>query len=193
MKPEDIIISLNGKAIKDGDDLIARIADTPISSSLKVTVDREGKKMDLTVTVADRDEVFKDDIRFASRRKDIPTPGAAPEASTAKFGISIRPLSDKEKEEAETAGRGVYVTTLLEGSFAEEIGLLERDVIVSINRQAVATPDDVRRIQGTLKAGDAVAFRVMRPAAAMAIPGQRKSTEKVPYQSLYVAGTLPAN
>ena len=193
MKPEDIIVSLNGKLIKDGDDLIARIADTAINSSLKVTVDREGKKMDLTVVVADREEVFKDNVRFASRRKDLPTPGAAPEGTPAKFGISIRPLSDKEKEDADSQGRGVYVTTLIEGSFAEEIGLMDRDIIVSINRQAVNNPEDVRRIQGSLKPGDAVAFRVLRQPAQLSLPGQRKSTEKVPYQSLYVAGTLPSN
>ena len=85
------------------------------------------------------------------------------------------------------------MTTLIEGSFAEEIGLMDRDIIVSINRQAVNNPEDVRRIQGSLKPGDAVAFRVLRQPAQLSLPGQRKSMEKVPYQSLYVAGTLPAN
>ena len=193
VKPEDVITALNGKAIKDGDDLIARVSETPIGQSLKVTVDREGKKLDLNVTVEDREEVFKDDPRFASRRKDLPTIGSAPDGTPAKFGIAIRPLSDKEKKDASSEGRGVYVTTVQEASFAEEIGLRERDIIVSINRQPVASPDDLRRLQGNLKPGDAVAFRVMRPTGGPVLPGQKASGDKTNYGSLYVAGTLPGN
>ncbi len=190
IKPEDIIISLGGKPVKDGQDLIARVSEAPLSQPLKVTLDRAGKKMDLSVTVEDRDEVFKDDPRWAGRRKDLPTPDATPEGTPAKFGISIRPLSDKEKTEVNSENRGVYVTTVQEGTFAEEIGLMARDVIVSINRQPVSSPEDLRRIQTALKPGDAVAFRVMRPIGAA--PGQKRAdTDK--YQSLYVAGTLPAN
>ncbi len=28
MKPDDIIIAMNGKPVKDGDDLVSRVADT---------------------------------------------------------------------------------------------------------------------------------------------------------------------
>ena len=192
IKPEDVVTALNGRPIKDGDDLITRVSEAAIGQALKVTVDREGKKMEFSVTVEDREEVFKDDPRFASRRKDIPSVDPTPEGTPAKFGISIRPLSDKEKSDAKAEGRGVYVTTVQEGSFAEEIELKERDVILSINRQPVASTDDVRRIQGTLKPGDAVAFRVMRPINS-AVPGQKKGTDPTAYTSLYVAGTLPAN
>ena len=190
IKPEDIILSLGGKPVKDGQDLIAHVSETPLGQPLKVTLDRAGKKMDLSVTVEDRDEVFKDDPRWISRRRDLPTPEAVKEGTPAKFGISIRPLSDKEKADVNSDNRGVYVTTVQEGTFAEEIGLTARDVIVSINRQPVTSPEDLRRIQSGLKPGDAVAFRVMRPAGA--VPGQKRAQEDR-YQSLYVAGTLPAN
>ena len=193
IKAEDIILSLGGKQVKDGQDLIAHVSETPLGAPLKVTLDRAGKKMDLTVTVEDRDEVFKDDIRWTSRRKDLPTPEAAPEGIPAKFGISIRPLSDKEKADVNAESRGVYVTTVQDGSFAQEIGMAVRDVIVSINRQPVASPEDLRRIQSALKQGDAVAFRVMRRInSGVGIPGQKRAAEDK-YQSLYVAGTLPAN
>ena len=53
-------------------------------------------------------------------------------------------------------------------SFAEDIGLMEKDVILSINRQPVTSVDDVKKIQGTLKPGDPVAFHIMRPSRAVA-------------------------
>jgi serine protease Do len=71
-------------------------------------------------------------------------------------------------------------------SFAEEIGLQERDIIVAINRQPVGSVEDIRAIQSKLKSGDAVAFRVMRPAP-MSTRGRPQ------YIGSYVAGTLPTN
>ncbi len=78
---------------------------------------------------------------------------------------------------------GLVVRSVDEGSFAEDIGLFENDVILSINRQPVSTVEDVIRIQSTLKAGDAVAFRVMRQN-----PGGRGGQK---YATFFVTGTLP--
>src|SRR5690349_13716786 len=45
LKVEDIIIAMNGKPVKDGEDLVSRVADTPIGTPATVTVDRDGKRM----------------------------------------------------------------------------------------------------------------------------------------------------
>jgi serine protease Do len=58
----------------------------------------------------------------------------------------------------------VLISSVEENSFSEDIGLRKGDVIVAINRQPVRTTDDVKRIQHTLKPGDAVAFRILRQA-----------------------------
>jgi serine protease Do len=79
-----------------------------------------------------------------------------------------------------------------ENSFAEEIGLQERDIIVSINRQPVASADDVRALQAKLKAGDAVAFRVMRPLPTGNRGGRSGTAPASSYVGHYLAGTLPA-
>jgi len=80
---------------------------------------------------------------------------------------------------------GLVVRGVDEGSFADDIGLVEKDVILSINRQPVANVDDVIRIQSSLKPGDAVAFRVMRPT-----PGGRGRAPQ--WNTFFVSGTLPA-
>jgi serine protease Do len=186
IKPEDIIVSLNGQSIKDGEDLVARISDTPIGQKVRVTVDRDGKKVDYDVTVGDRVEVFKE--RFARTRPQSVEPGQ--EATEAKFGIRIRELGSAEREDMKVeAGQGVKVTSILEESFAGEIGIQEGDVIVSINRVPVGSAEDIRKVQTTLKPGDAVAFRVLRenPAAV------RRGTNVPRFNSFFVSGTLPRN
>ncbi|MBM3786364.1 MAG: Do family serine endopeptidase [Acidobacteria bacterium] len=191
IKVEDVIVGINGKTIRNGDDLVAIVADSPIDSAVKVTVDRGGKKIDLNVTVQDRNEVFRDDPRWARHRDDTPQAEKA-EGTPAKFGIAIRDMSAEEKGKLNLGDeRGVHVTRVEEGSFAAEIGLQPRDVIISINRNPVTSPDDLRRLQNNLKPGDAVAFRVMRPIPAAA-QGRSKDGAKVPeFQAFFAAGTLP--
>jgi serine protease Do len=189
MKDEDVIVGFNGKPVKDGDDLVNRVSTTPIGSTATVTVDRGGKKLDLQLTIADREEqLAAADPRY-TKRDESEAPGKN-EAKSARFGISLRPTSDVEKQNAELGGRGaVVITQVQEGSFADEIGLQEKDIVVSINRQPVASADDVRALQAKLKAGDAVAFRILRPEAA---GRDRNGSPTVSqYSGQYVAGTLP--
>jgi serine protease Do len=187
IKQDDVIVAMNGTAVKDGDDLVGRVAETPIGTSIKIAVDRSGKHMDFPVTIQDRAEVFKDDPRFADMREpdqQEETEPAPPEA-THKFGIKIKPLTDGDRESMGlTDKRGVMVVTVDQNSFAEDIGMLEKDVIVSINRLPINSPDDIRKIQATLKVGDAVAFRIMRSAAPDA-PGRKRS-----WNSYVISGTL---
>lgn len=193
MKAEDVIVAFDGKPVKDGDDLVNRVSNTPIGQEATVTVDRGGKKMDLKVTIADRQEQLAaaDSPRY---RQEDPEGAPKTEAKSARFGISLRPANETEKQAAEINDRGgVVVTQVHEGSFAEEIGLQERDIIVSINRHPVGSVDDVRDLQSKLKSGDAVAFRIMRP-----LPGIGRNNRNAPavpgpqYSGQYIAGTLPA-
>jgi len=195
LKAEDVIVAYNGKSVKDGDDLVNRVSTTPIGSDATVTVDRSGKTLDLKVTIADREEQLAaaDDPRF-SKRGEPEAPGKN-DVKSARFGISLRPANDAEKQAAELSAKGgVVVTQVQENSFADEIGLQERDIIVSINRQPVASADDVRNLQMKMKAGDAVAFRVLRPAPSAPNRGGNRNSAPPATQYLgqYIAGTLPA-
>jgi serine protease Do len=187
LKPEDIVVALNGTPIRNGDDLVNRVADLPIGSQATVTVDRAGKRMDFKVTVLDRKEVFADDPRVTGNRPKREEAGEVAGGTQAKFGISIRTLNDEEREFTPDK-RGVMVTRVEEGSFAEDIGLMERDIIVSVNRQPVNSVDDVKNVQANLKPGDAVAFRVVRRGPAMPQRGGVRAPQPV---TLYLSGTLP--
>lgn len=184
LKTDDIITSVNGQPVKNGDDLIAKVSDLPVGSKANVEVDRQGKKLKFDVAIADRAELYADDGIVGNGRKQEEL--SQNSQQSAQFGIMIANLPEAEAEKMGIAEkRGVQVTRTVPGSFAEEIGVMERDVIVSINRSPVASVDDVKRIQQKLKPGDAVAFRVMR-----AVPGTRRGGAVGQWQGMWLSGML---
>jgi serine protease Do len=176
IKPEDIIVAVNGKPIRNGGELVDRVTSTPIGSSLTVTVLRDHQHMDFHVVVADLAKVFPE--RFGNGKPEEAEPA---EGTQALFGIAIENLTDARRENMGIKQQGVLVSSVEQNSFAEDIDLRKGDVIVEINRQPVHSTDDVKRIQGTLKPGEAVAFRVLR---------QTGRTEWTP---AFAAGTLPTH
>jgi serine protease Do len=186
LKVEDIIIAMDGKPVKDGDDLVNRVSETPVGRPVTLTVDRESKHMDFKVTIMDRAEVFKDRPEFAELQQNGDDSTAKAEEGQYKFGIKLHALTDTERTSMGIESKGgLVIRSVDSGSFAEDIGLFEQDVILAINRQPVTSVEDVIRIQSKLKPGDAVAFRVMRPS-----PGGRGHAPE--WNSFFVSGTLPA-
>lgn len=184
IRAEDVIIAVGGKPVKDGQELINRVSETPIGSSVAITVLRNGKKQDFNLTVGDRTKIVRD--RF-NRQPDEESEGG--EAMPAKFGLTIQNITPAERENMGlTEEGGVLIRRVDPGSFADDIGMLPNDVIMSINRQPVTSAEDVRRIQNTLKPGSAVAFRIMRSGGA--VP-RRGGGRPGGWTSLFLAGTLP--
>ena len=126
------------RSVRDArEDLIARIADTPVGTQVVLNCDRDGKKMDFKLAVADRAQIWADRVgpRPAPEAPGKPEPTAAP--TSVKFGIYPRAVSEEERELTPNK-QGVTVTRVEPGSFAEDIGMQERDIIVAINRRGVA-------------------------------------------------------
>jgi serine protease Do len=180
MKDGDVIVAINGKPIHDGNQLIGTVTSTPLGNALNISVDREGKRHELKVVVADLAQIFPD--QYGSGRenssKDL-------EPTAVSFGMQIQNLTDQQADRLGVKQKGgVQVVSVEPNSFAEDIGLSQGDIIVSINRQPVNTTDDIAKIRGTLRAGDAVQFKVLRKT------GGRNATD---WGSAFVAGTLPNN
>jgi serine protease Do len=187
LKADDIIIAMNGKPVKNGEDLVSRVSETPVNSSIGVTVDRDSKHLDFNITVLDRAEVFKDRPEFAELREpQVEAEPVKPEESRQyKFGMKLHVLTDSERSAMDLEAKGgLLVQSVDEDSFAEDIGLMEKDVILSINRQPVTSVDDIRKVQSTLKPGDAVAFHIMRPVSG----GRGRAPQ---WSTLFVSGALP--
>jgi len=174
IKQGDVIVSLNAQPVKDGDDLVARVAATPVGESITVQYIRDHKQGETKVTIGDRTKVFAD-LLGSNEESDQPEK----EGTEAKFGITIQNITP---EAANRLGlgdvKGVVVTSVDNDSFAEEIGVQRGDVLTQINQQPVLKVDDVLRIQRSLKPKSDVVFLVQR--------NQRGQSA-----TLYLAGTLP--
>jgi len=174
IKAEDIIVAVNGKPIRNGDELVERVTGTPIGNTLTIAVLRAGKPMDFHVVVADLAHVFPEQFGTGKEEESGPVEG-----TQALFGIKIENLTDARRENMGIKQPGVLISSVEPNSFAEDIDMRRADVLVEINRQPVHTTDDVKRIQQTLKPGEAVAFRILR------------QTERGKWTPLFLAGSLP--
>ncbi len=185
IKVEDVIVTFNGHPVKDGDDLVNRVSATPVGATIPVTVIRDGKRMEFNVKIGERTEVWANDPRFQRFRRDHPDASDSAKQQV-KFGLEIQNLTSgmRDRKQFKQPG-GVLVTNVQPGSFAEDVGLAPNDVIMAINRRPVNSADDVVKIQGTLRPGQAVAFRIMR--------GLRNARGETAWQPAFVAGTLPQN
>jgi serine protease Do len=180
MKPQDVVVSIGGKPIAKGQDLIDIVADSPVGTTLKVGIIRDKKPMTLEVVVGDRTKIFAQEYGGAAPNE----PESPNGVSQLKFGMSVQNLRPADRQNLGYKGTGgVLVASTDPGSFADDIGLEKGDIIVELNREKVNSKEDILRIQNTLKPGQPVAFQVMRQAQ-----GPRGGGE---WQSFFAAGTVP--
>ena len=176
IEPGDVIVALNGKPVREGNDLVNPITATPVGTTVTVGVMRDGKRQDFKVTIGDIAQVFPEDYGGASQQ------GATrPEGTTSKFGMDIQNMTDQWRQAngVKQAG-GVRIVSVKPDSFAEGIGLQPGDVLLAINRTPVNSVEEVNRAQGNLKPGDAVQLRVLR-----------RNGRNGDWTPLFVAGMLP--
>jgi len=177
MKEGDVIVAINGKPVSDGNQLTGTVTATPLGSSLNIAVEREGKRHDLKVVVADLAQIFPEQY---GNGKDTDFKNSI-EPTSAKFGMQIQSLTEQQADRLGIKQKGgVQVMGVEPGSFAEDIGLQSGDVIVAVNRQAVNSAEDITKFGNALKPGDAVQFRVLNKG---------RGNEWTPR---YAAGTLPS-
>ena len=180
VEPGDIIVSLNGKPVREGNDLVSSITATPIGTPVTIGIVRDGKHLTYKVTVADITQVFPEQFGGGTQKQN-----AEPGRTSVKFGMSIESLTDQKRQSLGiTQSGGVLIDSVDPGSFADDIGLQPNDLLVGINHQNVNSAEDVQRIQATLKPGQAVQFQILRRAGN----GQNSGA----WSPFFTAGTLPA-
>jgi serine protease Do len=174
LKVGDTIISVDGREVKNGDELVSDIAGRKPGAKVNLGLIRNGKKQDASVTVADRAKLF------AARLGEDDESDQSTGPRESRLGINVRAVTPEIAQRLDIpAGKGVMVQELKPGSFADDIGLGRGDVILEINKQAVNSEEDFGRIQSGLKSGQDVVFLV-RPRGS----GPQDGT-------IFLAGTLP--
>src|SRR5260370_6661035 len=117
MKSQDVITTINGKAIRKGQDLIDIIADSPVGTTVKVVVVRDKKPETLNVVIGDRAKIFADNT---GARRVTPS-GDSSDAMDVKFGMTVQALRPAERESLGYKGKGsVMIATVEQCSFADD-------------------------------------------------------------------------
>jgi serine protease Do len=174
LKVGDTIFSVDGKSIKNGDELVSDIAGRKPGSKVTLGYFRNGKKDDAAVTVADRAKLF------ASRLGDQEEDSEQATPKQSKLGVIVRELTPEMADRLNVpSGQGVVVQEVKPGSFADDVGLARGDVVLEINKQKVNSQDEFDRVQAGLKSGQDVVFLVRQRGA-----GRNDGT-------IFLAGTLP--
>jgi serine protease Do len=174
IKVGDTLVSVDGKSVKNGDELVSEIAGRKPGTKVDIGYIRNGKKETAAVTVADRAKLFAPQL---GNNGDDNSESAPTES---KLGITVNTLTPDIASKLEVPpGKGVVVRDVKSGSFGEDIGISRGDVILEINKQPVNSEEDFNRVQSTLKSGQDVVFLV-RPRGA----GQQGGT-------VFLGNTLP--
>ncbi len=157
LKPGDIINTIDGRNIKDGEDLVNEIASRKPGSAVRLGYMRDGKPADTTVTIGDRDKVFAE-MNNPQPESNSESGGGAGEA---KLGIVVHDLPSAVAGKIHASG--VVIDSVRTGSFADLQGLEPGLVITRVNRQPTPTRDQFDAVVSKLKSGDDVVFEILDP------------------------------
>lgn len=189
----DIIRKVDGQEVVAVDQFVVGIRSRAPGTLLVLSVLRDGKELEVKATIEDgwnHQSVAQAPVNPINRmRPDFGDMGSGI-PSNRDFGNPPAPSSDwnagysrvpwenlSESTPAATwlgiaptmAQGGVGVMAVAKGSPGEKAGLLPRDVIVSINGQALATPNALVRLLSTLKPGDVVEINLNRNGQAQTV------------------------
>ena len=157
IKPGDIITTIDGRPIQDGDDLVNEIASRRPGSTIRLGFVRDGKTQDATVTIGDRDKVFADQ----GPQQASAAPDEQGNPGEAKLGVVVHDVTPQMS--AKLHNPGVVVQSVRSGSFADLQGLEPGLVIIRINKQATGTKEQFDAVVSKLKTGDDVVFEIIDP------------------------------
>ncbi|HOE17895.1 MAG TPA: DegQ family serine endoprotease [Syntrophorhabdaceae bacterium] len=132
VKRGDVVVSFNGKEIKDSRALPSVVASTPAGKEVPVRVVRNGKETSLQVKI--------------ERLQNEETPGLpAEETSQGKWGLKLKDMNAATAHQLGIKkNHGALVVGVRPGSPAEEASIQRGDVILEVNRTPIKTVEDMK-------------------------------------------------
>ena len=150
-KSGDIIRKIDGEAVTDSTDVTSRIGNMAPGTKANIEVWRDGKPVNLAVTVG----TF-DDEKVASKTDQSDRHG--------KLGLAMRPLTPDEKSQVGHDGLVVEQAT----GPAALAGIQPGDLIVGVGTAKVKSIDELRKLVD--KSGKTVALLVERDGRQIYVP-----------------------
>ena len=138
IKPGDVIVAIDKSPVAGSKAVQRTVLGKQIGQKVSVALWRDGKDMNLQTSLAELPGDENQPKHGAS--------GAA--ASRGKLGLGLQSLTPELSERlgVPKGERGAVVTTVREGSPAQEAGVQEGDVIIEVDRKPVAAAADAIRL-----------------------------------------------
>ena len=160
LKQNDVIVEFRGERVKDNEDLVRRVASTPVGTTAPVKIYRDGRQMTLNVVIG----------RRPGREPIVNTAAASASVNDLRkesLGVVVANISSKLALDADLDGaKGVLVQRVDPGSVADDAGLKVNDVIETINRETIDDKEDFNRALSRLKSGDPIVLLVRKKRLA---------------------------
>ena len=150
IKPKDIILSVNGKAVESARQLTSMIADISVGDKIQIKINRDGKAQTIDVKIAKREET-KIFGRSTQERKQ------------SQLGIQaseITPETARRFNLKDTAG--IIVVGVDPESKAAEAGLQVHDVIREINHKNITSLSDFNKMIDDIPEGETINLFIRR-------------------------------
>jgi len=148
IKAEDVIVQYGDNKIGDEEELVQAVEQTKPGVQVPVTLIRNGERVTVEVKIG----------QVATEQE-----AAARLAGPSKLGVTVGEITpDLREQYSVEAKQGVIVTKVDPNGEGARAGLRKGDVIVKINRTAVASTGEYEAAVEKLKPGDAVVIRAWR-------------------------------
>jgi serine protease Do len=153
----DIVLTYDGEEVALSSDLPPMVGRTLVGETAELSVLRGGKVINVDVEIGRLPQNGQAGQAAPSDGSDDP--------SSSPLGLSIEPVPDEIADALELSSGGVLVTEVAPGS-ARNAGIRVNDVITELNRQAVGSVEDFRKVVKSLPDNSAVSVRVVRQGRA---------------------------
>ncbi len=154
----DVLLEYRGEPVRDINHLRHIVARTTVGTGVEVTILRDGETRTLTVEVGERptDEMLAGQMPVAPSSMERP--------DNVLAGLAVEPLTEERRTQLNLSDEtgGVVVAEVKAGSAAESAGLQQGDVIQEVNRDAVRTMADYRRVAAQITKEELVVLFVSR-------------------------------
>ncbi|MSN26142.1 MAG: Do family serine endopeptidase [Geobacter sp.] len=137
IKQGDVITALNGAEVKDPAQLQRQVAEAGIGKTVKVTVIRDGKAVELGMVLGNADSAPKKQREAGGGRQHG--------GEGDRLGLVV---------EESGLDEGVVVADVVRGGPAAEAGLRSGDLIISINRKRISNVAEYDRALGSSRSGN---------------------------------------
>jgi serine protease Do len=142
IEPGDVIVSFDGKAVNNMNQLPRLVAETPIGKEVPIEVWRKGRTLPMRVAVGELEE--REEVAAAGQDK---APEGLPlRAKTIEpLGLKVAAINDEARQLFDLAedATGVVVTEVLGEGPASQKDVRPGDVILEVGQNEVKTPDQV--------------------------------------------------